>query len=131
MIEKCFPEIAHITNTYSYKPILFSKKSIAHKIRLSLDIRKDFLFEIPQQLMSRKFPQRKSDMWDTFSCIEEPYRLIIGNTIRKLYNNLEPFFDLKRINNLLSSDYNKEPKDQAAKIRRLFGFSLWLKKYFT
>lgn len=130
MISTKLPEVAHLVNTNTGMPLELTAKSIAHRLWLSLETRKDFFLEIPRQLSSRPHRlQRKSNMWDTFSCVEEPYPALYGETVRELYEYLKPFFNLDAVDKLFFSDSKEDPKAHGTKLRRIYGFALWLKRY--
>jgi hypothetical protein len=131
MITTTFPEIVHLCNSNSSYPLIFTRKSMVHKIRLGLEVRGDYIFEIPRQLASLKRPRIKPYHWNTFACIEEPYRRVFGDILRGLYEQLEPFFDIRAVDHLFFSNTKENPIAEGFKMRRIYSFALWLKKYFT
>ncbi len=132
MISTIFPELAYLVNTNTGWPLTLSIKSIVHRLLLSAENGIDMLMEYAQAFGTQeKGLQKKTNMWDTFSNVEESYRIQCGEIVRELYEHLETFFNIDAVDKIFFSESKDTPRALGVKVRRIYGFALWLKKYFT
>lgn len=137
MITSTFPQISYLADANSLMPPGLCandtfKKSMIHSIFLALVISTEFIFEIPQQLLSNPRNIRpKHSMWNTFYYIEKSQRLKFGNIVRGVYEYLGDFFDLNALDNLFFSKATGSFPNRSVKVRRIYGIALWFKRYFT